>query len=150
MKFSKDGKFLLSWGKKGTGPGDFGELHGIAVDSTGRVFVADRGNSRVQIFDANGKYLDEWKQFGRPSGIYIDANDTLYVTDHQSDAKRNPGVRRGIRIGSAQDGKVHTHIPARGAEPDKQDMAEGIAADGKGAIYGAEVAHKSVTKYVRN
>ena len=133
MKFSKDGKFLLSWGKKGTGPGDFGELHGIAVDSTGRVFVADRGNSRVQIFDANGKYLDEWKQFGRPSGIYIDANDTLYVTDHQSDAKRNPGVRRGIRIGSAQDGKVHTHIPARGAEPDKQDMAEGIAADGKGA-----------------
>ena len=86
----------------------------------------------------------------RSSGIYIDANDTLYVTDHQSDAKRNPGVRRGIRIGSAQDGKVHTHIPARGAEPDKQDMAEGIAADGKGAIYGAEVAHKSVTKYVRN
>lgn len=150
MKFSKDGKFILSWGKKGTGPGDFGELHGIAVDSTGRVFVADRGNSRVQIFDADGKYLAEWKQFGRPSGIYIDANDTLYVTDHQSDAKRNPGMRRGIRIGSAKDGKVHTHIPARGAESDKQDMAEGIAADGKGAIYGAEVAHKSVTKYVRN
>ena len=150
MKFSKDGKFIKTWGKKGVGPGDFGELHGIAVDSSGRVFVADRGNSRIQIFDVDGKYIAEWKQFGRPSGIYIDATDTLYVTDHQSDAKRNPGMRRGIRIGSAKDGTLRAHIPATGSEPDKENMAEGVAADGKGAIYGAEVASKSVTKFVRN
>ncbi len=150
VKFAKDGKFIKTWGKKGAGPGEFGELHGIALDSAGRVFVADRGNSRIQIFDADGKYLAEWKQFGRPSGIYIDANDTLYVTDHQSDAKRNPGMRRGIRVGSAKDGTVRSHIPGVGPEPDKENMPEGVAADGKGAIYGAEVGLKSVTKYVRN
>ena len=150
VKFNKDGKFIKTWGTKGAGPGEFAELHGIALDSTGRVFVADRGNSRIQIFDADGKYIAEWKQFGRPSGIYIDANDTLYVVDHQSDAKRNPGMRRGIRIGSAKDGTVRSHIPGVGPEPDKESVAEGVAADGKGAIYGAEVEHKSVTKYVRN
>jgi len=150
MKFTKDGKFIKTWGRKGAGPGEFGELHGIALDSAGRVFVADRGNNRIQIFDAEGKYITEWKQFGRPSGIYIDTSDTLYVTDHSSDAKRNPGVRRGIRVGSAKDGTVMLHIPAVGPEPDKETMPEGVAADGKGAIYGAEVALKSVTKYVRN
>ncbi|MEO7505836.1 MAG: peptidyl-alpha-hydroxyglycine alpha-amidating lyase family protein [Pyrinomonadaceae bacterium] len=150
MKFAKDGKFIKTWGTKGTGPGEFGELHGIALDSTGRVFVADRGNNRIQIFDADGKYITEWKQFGRPSGIYIDASDTLYVTDHASDAKRNPGMRRGIRVGSAKDGTVRSHIPGVGSEPDKENMGEGVAADGKGAIYAAEVALKSVTKYVRN
>lgn len=149
MKFAKDGKLIKSWGTKGTGPGEFGELHGIALDSTGRVFVADRGNNRIQIFDADGTYITEWKQFGRPSGIYIDASDTLYVTDHGSDAKRNPGVRRGIRVGSAKDGTVRSHIPGVGPDPDKEDMGEGVAADGKGAIYAAEVARKSVTKYVR-
>lgn len=150
MKFAKDGKFIKTWGTKGKGPGEFGELHGIALDSSGRVFVADRGNNRIQIFDAEGKYITEWKQFGRPSGIYIDANDTLYVTDHASDAKRNPGVRRGIRVGSARDGKVRSHIPGVGPEPDKEDVPEGVAADGKGAIFGAEVAHQRVTKYVPN
>ena len=150
MKFAKDGKFIKTWGAKGAGPGEFGELHGIALDSAGRVFVADRGNNRIQIFDADGKYITEWKQFGRPSGIYIDASDTLYVTDHGSDAKRNPGVRRGIRVGSAKDGVVKSHIPGAGPEPDKEHMGEGVAADGKGAIYAAEVARKSVTKYVRN
>jgi DNA-binding beta-propeller fold protein YncE len=150
MKFAKDGKFIKTWGRKGNGPGEFGELHGIALDSSGRVFVADRGNSRIQIFDADGKYLTEWKQFGRPSALYIDANDTFYVADHQSDAKRNPGVRRGIRMGSAKDGSVRSHIPGVGPEPDKENVPEGIAADGKGAIYGAEVALKSVTKFVRN
>jgi DNA-binding beta-propeller fold protein YncE len=150
MKFAKDGKFIKTWGTKGAGPGEFGELHGIALDSSGRVFVADRGNNRIQIFNAEGKYIAEWKQFGRPSGIYIDASDTLYVTDHASDAKRNPGMRRGIRVGSAKDGTVRSHIPGVGPEPEKENVAEGVAADGKGAIYGAEVAHKSVTKYVRN
>ncbi|MEQ1772599.1 MAG: peptidyl-alpha-hydroxyglycine alpha-amidating lyase family protein [Burkholderiales bacterium] len=149
MKFAKDGKFIKTWGNKGSGPGEFGELHGIALDSSGRVFVADRGNNRIQIFDADGKYLAEWKQFGRPSAVYIDQNDTLYVSDHASDAKRNPGVRRGIRVGSAKDGKVTSHIPGVGSEPDKENVPEGIAADGKGVIYGAEVALKSVSKYVR-
>ena len=80
------------------------------MDSRGRLFVGDRGNNRIQIFDQDGKFLEEWKQFGRPSGVFIDRNDMLYVADHQSDAKTNPGFRKGITIGSARDGKVTTFI----------------------------------------
>jgi sugar lactone lactonase YvrE len=150
VKFSKDGKFIRTWGRRGTAPGDFGELHAIAIDSSGRVFVGDRGNNRIQIFDQDGKFLAEWRQFGRPTAIYIDGSDTVYVSDHGSDAKRNPGFRRGIRIGSAQDGVVRTMIPAVGPDPDTQNLSEGIAVDANGNIYGAEVALKSVVKYVRN
>jgi sugar lactone lactonase YvrE len=149
MKFSKDGKFIKSFGKKGKGRGELDELHAIAIDSRGRVFVGDRGNGAIKIFDADGNLLDEWKQFGRPSGIFIDANDTIYVADSQSDAKRNPGFRRGIRIGSAKDGSVRAHIPGVGPEPDKESVPEGVAADKEGNVYGAETTKESLQKYVK-
>ena len=149
VKFSKDGKFVRTWGRKGTEPGEFGELHAIAIDSGGRVFVGDRGNNRIQIFDQDGRFLEQWKQFGRPSAVYIDAKDTLYVADHQSSAKLNPGFRRGIRIGAAKDGVVKTMIPGSGPEPDKELVPEGVAVDALGNVYGAEVALKNVTRYVR-
>src|SRR6185295_9172019 len=110
MKFSKDGKFIKTWGKKGSGPGEFNDPHSVAMDSKGRLFVADRGNNRVQIFDQDGKFIDEWKQFSRPSGIYIDKNDVIYVADSESNSKTNPGGKRGIRVGSAKDGKVMAFI----------------------------------------
>ena len=149
MKFTKDGKFIKTWGKKGSGRGEFDELHAIAVDSTGRVFVGDRGNGRIKIFDADGKLLDEWAQFGRPSGIFIDRNDTIYVADSQSDAKRNPGFRRGIRIGSAKDGSIRALIPGVGPEPDKETVPEGVAADTTGNIYGGQTSGSGLTKYVK-
>ena len=149
MKFAKDGRFLKSFGKKGKGRGEFDELHAIALDSHGRVFVGDRGNGLIKIFDAEGNLLDEWKQFGRPSGVYIDAADNIYVTDSQSDAKRNPGVRRGIRVGSAKDGSVRALIPGVGPEPDKESVPEGVAADAAGVIYGAETSAANLLKYVR-
>ena len=149
VKFSKDGKFIKAWGRKGSAPGEFAELHAIAIDSTGRLFVGDRGNGRIQIFDQDGKFLAEWKQFGRPSGISIDRNDTIYVADSQSDAKRNPGFKRGIRIGSAKDGSVHALIPGIGPEPDKETVPEGVAADAIGNIYGAETSANDLTKYVK-
>ena len=93
------------------------------MDSSGRLFVGDRGNNRIQIFDQDGKFLAEWRQFGRPTAIYIDASDTVYVADHASDAKRNPGFRRGIRIGSVKDGVVRTMIPAVGPDPDTQNLS---------------------------
>ncbi len=148
VKFSKDGKFIKAWGKKGTGPGEFNTPHGVAFDSQGRLFVADRGNSRIQIFDQDGKFLEEWKQFGRPSGIFIDANDIMYVADHQSDAKLNPGFKRGIRIGSAKDGSVKVLIPGLGTAPETQSVGEGVAADAMGNVYMAETGGMTVRKYV--
>jgi DNA-binding beta-propeller fold protein YncE len=111
MKFDKAGKFLKTWGKKGKGNGEFDVPHTLAFDSKGRLFVGDRQNNRIEIFDQDGRFIAEWKQFGRPSGIYIDKNDVLYVGDSESREGEqgygyNPGCRRGIRIGSAKDGSV--------------------------------------------
>jgi streptogramin lyase len=151
VKFSKDGTFIKAWGKKGTGPGEFDTPHGIALDSRGRVFVADRGNNRIQIFDQDGKFLEEWKQFSRLSGIYIDKNDVLYGADSESNATRHPGWKRGIRIGSAVDGSVTAFIPDPEPDPDKSATsgAEGVAADAKGNVYGAEVGPRALKKYVK-
>jgi sugar lactone lactonase YvrE len=145
VKFTKDGKFIKTWGKKGPGPGEFDTPHNLAFDSRGRLFVADRGNSRIQIFDQDGKFLDEWKQFGRPSGIYIDKNDTLYAADSESDDKRNVGWKKGIRIGSAKDGKVEAFIP----DPDPVGSQEGVAADAKGNVYGSMTGGMALKKYVK-
>ena len=144
LKFSQDGRLIKTWGKKGTAPGEFDTPHSLAMDSRGRLFVGDRGNNRIQIFDQNGTFLDEWKQFGRPSGVFIDRNDTLYVADHQSDQKTNPGFRKGIAIGSARDGKVTTVIP----DPDPEGSQEGVAADSTGNIYGSLTAGMALKKYV--
>jgi len=146
MKISKDGKFIKAWGKHGSGPGEFDLPHTIALDSTGRVFVGDRSNSRIQIFDADGKFLAEWKQFGRPSSVFIDKNDTIYVADSQSDEKRNPGFKQGIRIGSAKDGKLTAFIPL--VDPQLQS-AEEVAADDEGNIYAGFTSKRNLKKFVK-
>jgi streptogramin lyase len=155
VKFSADGKFIKTWGKEGTAPGEFNNPHSLAMDSKGRLFVADRGNSRIQIFDQDGKFLEEWRQFGRPSGVYIDRHDILYVADSESNMARNPGFRRGIRIGSVKDGKVTAFIPdsvlnpGQGLEPTNGTAAEGVAADDAGNVYGAEVGPRNFKRYVK-
>jgi sugar lactone lactonase YvrE len=149
VKFSKDGKFIKEWGKKGSGPGEFDEPHSIALDSKGRVFVADRKNDRIQIFDQDGKFIDQWKQFGRPSGIFISKDDTLYSVDSQSDDKTNPGVKRGIRIGSAKDGSVKFFIPDLSTDP-AIALAEGVCANAKGEVYAAGVSSMGLHKFVKN
>jgi sugar lactone lactonase YvrE len=151
VKFSKDGTFIKAWGKHGSAPGEFEVPHGLAFDSRGRLFVADRSNNRIQIFDQDGKFLEQWKQFSRPSGIYIDRNDVLYVADSESNSKTNPGWKRGIRVGSAKDGKVTAFIPDPEPDPEKvvTSAAEGLVADAAGNIYGAEVGSRSLKKYVK-
>jgi DNA-binding beta-propeller fold protein YncE len=151
VKFSADGRFIKSWGGTGTAAGEFLVPHAIALDSRGRVFVADRDNSRIQIFDQEGVFLEQWTQFGRPSGIYIGADDTLYVSDNQSNTERHPGWQRGIRVGSARDGSVSAFIPDPQFDPAQalETGAHGLAADAAGNIYGAEVYSSSVKKYVR-
>jgi sugar lactone lactonase YvrE len=148
VKFSKDGKFIKAWGKKGSGPSEFDTPHSIVLDSRGRLFVADRGNSRIQIFDQDGKFIDQWKQFGRPSGLFISRDDTLYSVDSQSDAMTNPGVKRGIRIGSAKDGMVKVFIPDLNTDP-AIALAEGVSADAKGDIYAAGVSSMALHKFVK-
>jgi sugar lactone lactonase YvrE len=162
VKFSKDGKFIKAWGKKGSGPGEFDVPHTLAFDSQGRLFVGDRSNSRIQIFDQDGKYLTEWKQFSRPSGIYITKNDTILVADSDSNATHNPGWLRGIRIGSAKTGKVTALIPDTEARPDLEETwegnrvlksvssgPEGVAMDAAGNVYGAEVGPMRLMRYVK-
>jgi DNA-binding beta-propeller fold protein YncE len=150
VKFSKAGKFLAAWGKKGTASGEFDTPHAIAVDSQERVYVADRANSRIQVFDANGKFLADWKQFGRPSGVYIDAKDTIYVADSQttdqSGCTPDPGCRRGIRIGNAGDGTVKYFIPRPAGD---QVGPEGVSADAQGTVYGASNEGKRIERFSR-
>jgi sugar lactone lactonase YvrE len=152
VKFSKDGKFIKTWGKKGTAPGDLDIPHAIAMDSQGRLFVGDRQNNRIQIFDQDGKFLDQWPQFSRPSGIYIDKNDVIYVADSESESvsKNHDGWKRGIRVGSAKDGTVTAFIPDPVEKASGTSAAEGVAADAKGNIYGAEVGPKRLMKYLKN
>ncbi len=132
---------MKSWGTSGEGPGDFNVPHAIAIDSRGRLFVADRSNNRIQIFDQDGMRLDEWKQFGRPETILIAADDTMYVSDTQSNSRSNPGFKRGIRIGSAKGGSVTFFIPDSEPDPEmvQTSAAVALAVDGQGNLYTAEV-----------
>jgi DNA-binding beta-propeller fold protein YncE len=151
VKFSADGRYIREWGGTGSAPGQFLVPHALAMDSQGRLFVADRDNNRIQIFDQEGNFLDEWTQFGRPSGIHIGPDDTLYVSDNQSNDERHPGWRRGIYVGSAKDGSVRAFIPDPEFDPKRaqETGAHGIAADASGTIYGAEVYSQTIKKYVR-
>ena len=145
VKLSKEGKFIKAWGKEGKAPGEFDVPHGLAMDSQGRLFVADRANNRIQIFDQDGKFLAEWKQFGRPSGVFIDKNDIIYVADSQSSDKTNPGFKQGIRIGSAKDGKVTAFIQ----ETVDVGALEGVAADDSGNVYGGYTNKMNFRRFVK-
>ena len=174
VRFDKNGKFLREYGKMGSGvEGEFMQPHGLAFDSKGRLFVADRSNNRIQILDAETyKTLDTWYQFSRLSGIFIDKNDMLYGADSESGSVNPPhgAWKRGIRIGSAKDGKVIAFIPDPTSMDESFSMvdgkpvmkkndgkpgatgtlaAEGVTVDAAGNIYGAEVGPKAVKKYVK-
>jgi len=153
-KFSPDGKFIKSFGSYGYGPSQFRGPHSLAIDSRGRLFVADRGNRRIQIFDQEGKLLDTWYQFSRISGLAIDRNDTLYAIDSESDDNYNPGWRKGLRVGSARTGEVWYFVPEHVSKNPSGmggygSMGEGVAVDAAGNVYGGEVGPiQGLTKFV--
>jgi sugar lactone lactonase YvrE len=137
-----DGTFVRAVGRLGSGPGEFMGPHALAFDSKGRLFVADRSNNRVQILDEDLNFVDEWRHFGRPSGVTVLKDDTLIVADSESTnlidgppqapegagrVLRNPGWQTGIRIGSAVDGSLLHFVP--GTRP------EGLAGDELGNIF---------------
>jgi sugar lactone lactonase YvrE len=144
VKFDRSGKFLTTWGKKGSGPGEFDAPHGLAMDSAGLLYVADRSNSRIQIFDQNGKFIKEWRQFGRPSGVYITKDDVIYVADSTSSDKVNPGYKQGIRVGSVKDGVVKEFIPWT-----EGNTLEGVAVDSSGNVYGGFTNTLNFRRFVK-
>ena len=151
MKYSSDGTFIQSWGTTGYGPGEFKELHALAIDKRGRLFVADRYNNRIQLFTQDGEFIAIWTQFGRPSGICFDEHDNIYVSDSESDNVQNPGWEMGIRIGDAREGWVESFILLPGGDPrvKRGNGAEFVAVDRFGNVYGGEPFTRNLQKYVR-
>jgi DNA-binding beta-propeller fold protein YncE len=156
VKFTKDGKFIKEWGRIGSGRGEFRTPHAMAFDSRGRLFVADRGNHRIQIFDQDGKYIDSYYQFSRVSDLFITADDTLYAVDSESDQIRHPNWRTGVRIGRATEDKVTGFIPPHFSDTRPLGVAgEGVAVDADGNVYVAEgpgsrpAAGGGLTRYLR-
>jgi sugar lactone lactonase YvrE len=153
VRFNKDGAYVGEFGRKGSGPGELSEPHTIAMDSRGRLFVGDRENNRVAIFDQNGTFLEAWHQFGRPSGITITRDDTIYVTDSESGpdtgARERAGIKKGIRIGSARTGVVTAFIEDTEATVTDHSGAEGVGVDAQGNVYGAVVRRQMLERHVR-
>ena len=153
-KFAPDGTFIMSFGSWGYGDGEFRAPHSLAMDSQGRLFVADRGNRRIQIFDQEGNHLDTWYQFSRISGLFIDDNDVLYAIDSESDDNYNPGWRKGLRVGSARTGEVWYFVAAHDSERASGmgglgSMGEGVTVDAQGNVYAGEVGPvQGLTKFI--
>ena len=154
-KWAPDGTFIKSWGSWGYEDGQFRAPHSLAFDSQGRLFVADRGNRRIQIFDQEGTHLDTWYQFSRISGLFIDDNDMLYAIDSESDENYNPGGwQKGLRVGSARTGEVAYFIPAHESERASGmggvgSMGEGVTVDAAGNVIAGEVGPiQGLTKFV--
>jgi sugar lactone lactonase YvrE len=155
VKLDRAGKFIKETGKRGNGPGEMLQPHGLAFDSKGRLFVADRSNNRIQIYDQDLNLLETgWEQYSRISGIWIDRNDMLYAADSESGsvAPSRPEWKRGIRIGNVREGakgKVLFFIPDPSTATRGTLAAEGVAVDAAGNIYGAEVGPAQLKKYVK-
>jgi len=132
VKYSPEGKFVKYWGGRGTDPGKFGLPHNIAMDSKGRIYVADRRNHRIQIFDQDGTYLDQWTHFGTPSGLFITRDDLLYVVDELT----------CLRIANTSDGRIVDRI-------DGLTNPNSVAVDKQGAIYITEMFGTNVKKFIK-
>lgn len=137
--FDARGRFLRTWGTRGSGPGQFGEPHSLVIDKRGRVIVADRTNGRLEVFDQQGRFITEWKTFGlRPSGLALGPGDTIYVSSH--DARTH---EERITIGRADTGAVIEVIDGA------LEGIDGIAVDGRGTIYAVSATGHAVAKYER-
>ncbi len=150
FKFDKTGKLLKTWGSFGSGPGQFDQPHALAMDSKGLLYIGDRNNNRIQVFDQNGTFIRQYAQWSRPSGIFI-KDDILYSADSESVSvsRNHDGWKRGIRMGNISDGKIFAFIPDPDEDARGTSAAEGVAIDAAGNIYGAEVGPKAVKKYVK-
>ncbi len=154
LKLSPEGKVLMTLGKEGvagTGPDTFDRPTGVANAPNGEIFVADGHYPNKHDTAQEGNFIAAWKQFGQPSSVFVGKDDTIYVGASFPDPQAKKGELRGIIIGNAKDGSLKAFIP----DPADLDQvitgtsASGIAADDKGAIYGADVGTHNLRKYVK-
>ena len=131
VKFSKDGKFIKYWGTKGNAPGQFTTPHNIALDPQGRLWVVDRGNKRIQVFDQDGNFIEQMAQFGTPSSVFIAKDGTVYVADGEPENQ--------VLIGNV-DGTVSNKIQGLKGP-------HWVAADSTGAVYVAETGGQALRKF---
>jgi DNA-binding beta-propeller fold protein YncE len=152
VKFSSDGIYLMAWGGTGSAPGQFRTPHALAMDSQGLLYVGDRSNRRIQVFQQDGTFVRDFYNFGRASGVTIDGDDNLYVADSESNYRRNGGYKRGIRVANIRDLRIFAFIPD--PEPDQDNSgtsaAEGVAVDNEGNVYGAEVGPRALRKHAKH
>jgi len=149
VKYSSDGRYLMEWGETGSNPGEFRTPHALAMDDDGLLYVGDRSNRRIQVFEQDGTFVRDFYNMGRASGITI-RNNKLYVADSESSYARNPGFRRGIRVMDLDTGYVIAFIPDPETQPGSAgtSAAEGVAVDNEGNVYGAEVGPRALRKHV--
>jgi hypothetical protein len=152
VKFSSDGTFIMDFAETGYGPGQLMGPHAMAMDPSGRIFVADRGNKRIAIFDQEGNFLSNWTQFGMPSDIWISDDGTIFVADSESDMTQNPGWEKGIRIGDVETAWVEYFILDTGDNPpitQGGSGAESLTVDRNGSIYAGEPRPQELRKYIK-
>lgn len=138
VKFAKDGRFLMQWGKQGPAPGEFGLPHSVSLDARGRVYVADRMNDRVQVFDGNGTPLDQWPAFNNPSRVFITQDQFAWV----SDARSNKFAKFDLN------GKLLTTFGTGGRFPGGMAAPHDFSVDPDGNLYVANPWNFAVDKYV--
>jgi sugar lactone lactonase YvrE len=156
LKYSTDGTYIKEWGQIGARHGEFRTPHALAFDSQGRLFVADRGNHRIEIFDQDGNYLDSRYLYGRISGMFITEDDMLYAIDSESSPTNHPNWVNGVRIGHVDHDRITAFIPPfeRDTRLYQGAAGEGVAVDGDGNVYAAEGPNSmrwaggALTKYV--
>lgn len=140
IKFNREGDYLTHWGSKGEGDGQFNLVHDVTLDSVGKVYVADRTNQRVQIFDGTGKFLSKWTDIGAPWGlIYAAKENVIYMCDGLNN--------RVIKLGL--DGQVQGVLGSQGRVQGKFDFAHNIAVDSEGSIYVVEIKNWRVQKFAK-
>ena len=137
VRFSKEGRYITAWGKKGDGEGEFNIPHAIAVDRQGRVYVGDRENYRVQIFDPDGNFLTQWRHVGAPWGLELRPDDTLFIADGYND--------RILKV--TLEGKVLGAFGTNGRMPGELNFAHHLAIDPSGNIFVSEIKNHRAQKF---
>lgn len=150
MKFSADGRFEFAWGRRGTGNGEFDTPHAIAIDEMGRIYVADRGNRRVQLFDQTGRFLSQWNdpRLGRPYSLAVSAGHGVVVDGGDQTGCSRLERSRAIELGP--DGVILSQFGSYGDKEGQFRMSHDVALGRDGAVYVAEVDGRRIQKFVRH